>query len=369
MATRKWFALALLLALGSGAFAADMATGNPKLKSIEAISFGPNGLLIIGDGKGAQVVTVQTGDEAPTTWTIKKIDNIKGELAARLGTGPDGVEINKLAVNPASQVAYIAVRLMKGKQDLILTLDGAGKVKEFSLDNVKYTRYALPPGEKSPVTKITDVTWADGRILVAAQANETFASKIYSVNAKSNEDATCISTETYHVAHNRWETNAPIRTIIPYEQDGKKYLVGAFTCTPIVKYQLDDMKPNARVKGDSLIELGSGNTPLDMFTYEKNGKTYILMNTFRFHHAKNPVGPSPYWTAKVDYTILRESEKINDKALWRIKGKASENLTDRAAPAPDYFGVVHMDKLNAQNALVIRTDDKGGFSLAVLPLP
>src|SRR5262249_20268953 len=153
------------------------------------------------------------------------------------------------------------------------------------------------------------------RVLVAAQASDTFGSKIISVPAPlaAGAECGCFSTETYHVAHGRWETNAPIRTVIPYEHDGKKYLVGAFTCTPIVKYALDDLKPGARVKGVSVIELGSGNNPLDMFVYEKDGKSYILMNHQRFQHKQNPAGPSPYWTAKVDHTILRETDKVNEK--------------------------------------------------------
>ena len=362
--------VALTVALLVGApVHADAQTGTPAIKSIEAIAFGPDGLLLIGDGRGAQVIAVETGDTTPRDWSIKEIADIKGQLAGRIGTMARGIDINKLAVNPASRTAYIAVRKLDGKKDIILTLAGDGKIGEFALENVKHTIYPLTT-DKSPITKVTDLTWADGRILVAAQANETFASKIFSINAKSDAPASCISTETYHVAHGRWETNAPIRTVIPYEEDGKKYLVGAFTCTPIVKYALDDMQPGARVKGVSVIELGSGNTPLDMFTYEKNGKQYILMNTIRFFQAKNPVGPSKYWTARVDYDLLREAGKINENALRRVKDNAANKpLTDRAVVAEDYHGVMHMDRLNATQALVIRTDAKDNISLAVVPLP
>jgi len=63
--------------------------------------------------------------------------------------------------------------------------------------------------------------------------------------------------------------------------------------TPLVRYPLEDLAPGAKVKGQSIIELGSGNQPLNMFTYEKDGKSYVLMNTFRFHHKVRPFGPSP----------------------------------------------------------------------------
>jgi hypothetical protein len=364
--------LASLLVAGA-ANAAELATGNPNVQSIESISFGPDGLLLIGDSSGAQVIAVHTGDVKPLQWGKLEIKDIKEQVGGRLGTNADGIEIRKLTVNPASHRAYLAVRKKNGKQDLILTVDGQGKIQEYTLDNVKYNRYKLPADEKSP--KITDITFADGRILLAVQAGQTFASKIYSIDTRQDDaEPYWISTETFHVAHNKWETNAPIRTVIPYYENGKKYLVGAFTCTPIVKYSLDDLKAGGRVKGQSVIELGHGNTPQDMFVYEKNGKSYILMNNFRMGgmQKNNPVGPSPYWTAKVDHAILGESEKINDKALWRINpkgGKASESVTDRAVVVPEYHGVVMMDRLDADRALVLRTDDKGGFRLAVLPLP
>jgi len=348
----------------------NAATGNPAIKSIEAICFGPEGLLLIGDGQGNQVVAVDTGDTTAMPWSKTEVKNIKDELAGRVGTTAKGIAITKMAVNPASRKAYFAVRIMAGKKDLILTVDGSGKIAEFDLDSVKHVRVKLPADTK--VSKITNIAWAGDRVLVAAQANETFANKIFSVTAPIAADNTCscFSTETYHVAHRKWETKAPIRTILPYEEDGKKYLVGSFTCTPIVKYGAEDLKPGAKVKGVSVIELGYGNTPQDMFTYEKDGKKYILMSTYRmpFAQKKQPVGPSPYWTVRVDYNILRENTKINKEALVRVNAEY-ENVTDRAEVVPAYHGVVQMDALDRTNALVVRTDDKGGFDLKVLALP
>ena len=109
-----------------------------------------------------------------------------------------------------------------------------------------------------------------------------------------------------------------------------------------------------------------------VISYEKDGKNYILMSTFRGFGQKNdPVRPSPYWTVKIDQTILGETEKINQKALTRTagKGKSSESTTDRAVPVPAYDGVMHMDRLDAARAVVIRMDAKEAIDLAVLPLP
>lgn len=349
-------------------------TGTPPIKSIQAISFGPNGLLLIGDGRGAQVFAVETGDATAQEWSKREVPNIKDELAGRIGTTGQGIEIIKIAVNPASQTAYFAVRKLDGKKNLILTLNGDGKVGEFVLENVKYARVTIPAAEESP-TRITDITYAGDRLLVSAIAGKgEFASKFVAIPLPLENDAQSDfnTTRTYHVAHGKWETHAPIRTVMPYEENGKKYLVAAFFCTPIVKFAVEDLQPGAMVEGTSVIELGTGNVPQDMFMYEKGGKKYILMNMFRqFGQKDNPVGPSPYWTAKVDYTLLRETVNVNEKALQRApRGtRASVSRTYRAQIVDDYHGVMHLDRLNAERALVVRIDDKGGLNLAVLPLP
>jgi hypothetical protein len=345
------------------------ATGDPQIKSIEAIAFAPQGVLLIGDGKGAQLVAVETGDTTLQKWTRNEIPKIDQHLAERLGTNAKGIQLTRLAVNPASGKAYFAVRKMDDKRDLILTVDGSGKVGELALDSVKYARIKLPAGQ-AKVARITDLTWAGDRVLASVQANDTFASRILSVPAPLVNDAegTVYSTETYHVAHRKWETHAPIRTVIPYEQDGKKYLVGAFTCTPIVKFSLNDLEPGAKVKGQTVIEVGFGNEPRDMFTYTKGGRTYILMSVYRFFHKRSPVGPSPHWVVRVDADLLRETEKVNQKAIWRTDDKLKP-ITNRAQVVESFHGVTQMDRLDDGRALVVRTDDKGTVTLQALALP
>ncbi len=367
---QKLFVTALaagLLAAGhaqaDSSFLKATKTGNPEIQSIQAITFGPDGLLLIADGRGKQVVAIDTGDTKPIKWKQTKIANIDSKLDARLGV--KGAKINKLAVNPASGRAYLACSV--NKKDVLLTVDGNGMIKAFPLDSVKYAAVPLDSGSK--LTSVTDIAWAGDRVFVAARANETFASKVFTIKAplQGKSDCGCFSTETYHVAHRRWETKAPIQTVMPFEENGKRYVVGAFTCTPIVKYPLDEMKAGAKVKGMSVIELGSGNRPRDMFAYKKGGKQYILLSTYRFHHSRRPVGPSPYWTARVDYDLLSETKNVNKDALVRVDGKY-RSVTKRAIVVPEYHGVTHVDKLDDMRAVVIR-GGTNGLSLEVIALP
>jgi hypothetical protein len=119
-----------------------------------------------------------------------------------------------------------------------------------------------------------------------------------------------------------------------------------------------------------MIEMGSGNRPLNMFSYEKDGKSFVLMNTQRFFHARSPVGPSPYWTVVFDRDLLSGKEKVNEKALWRIDKKDSKltPLTERIKVVEAFHGVVHMDKLDGERALAIKEDPKG-LTLVALKLP
>lgn len=361
---KRSLSLACLLLLALANFV-QAEQGNPKITVIEAIAFGPKGLLLIGGG--AQVVTVETGDTKPTTWSKSEIANIDQVLAGKLGLQAKDIEIRKLAVNPASGKAYVALQSLKTKANVILTIDGAGNVAEFGLGDVKFKSYPLA-APKVTITKVTDIAWAGGKIVAATQATDKFAaSRVFTINPAAKDGApTQISTKTFHVGHNKWETHAPLRVLMPYEENGKSSVVGSFTCTPLVKYDIDDAKNDDQVTGSSVLELGTGNTPRSMFAYERDGKKFILVSVGRNNKQPAFGFPSAYWVARVDADLLKETTNINEKALWRIGGK---NLVgDRVQVAKEFFGVQQMDKLDAARALAI-IESKEGFSLRALQLP
>ena len=376
---RNTWTAGLALLLLAGVASADKSildkttTGTPILQSIDVVRFAPGGVLLIGDGRGSQVIAVELAEPVNKAGFNEEIARIDTKLAGKLGSPVKGTEIVDMAVNPVSHTAYIALRMQANRKPVILTIAGDGKIGELTLENVKYAKIDLPTGTKANLSKVSDLAWAGDRLLVAGLANEEFASKIFTVPAPLAHEAKAAvySTETFHVAHNKWETRAPMTVLMPYEEEGKKFLAGSFACTPVVKYPLDDVKPGEKVKGISMIEMGSGNRPLNMFAYEKGGKSYVLMNTQRFHHARAPVGPSPYWTVVFERDLLSGKEKVNDKALWRIDKKDSKltPLTDRIKVADDYHGVMHMDRLDSERALTIKDDGKGGLTLVALKLP
>jgi len=351
----------------AGQVVKETKTGTPPIKSINVLSFAPEGVLLIGDGSGSQIVVIETGDDSARPKLKQPIADIDAKMAARLGTKSDGIEIIDMAVNPASGTPYFAVRKQDDKRHLILTVDAQGEIREFALNDVPYARVRLKAGEDN-ISRITDVAWAESKIIAAGRSNETFASKIFSINAPLNHDSagSVYSAETYHVSHRRWETKAPMSVLIPIRENDKTYVVGAFSCTPVVKYPLDSLKPGAQVKGTSVIELGSGNRPIDMFVYKKNGKPFVLANTFRFHHKRRPFGPSPYWTVKFEQGLLGENKAVNEKAIRRLEG--NKPVTDKITMVETFHGVMQMDKLDDFQALALRQNDDG-MSLEVLALP
>jgi len=371
---KRYLLAGLVLTVATFSFAAEGAlktteNGSPKIESIDAITFGPEGTLLIGDGKASQVIAIKTGDTKAKAWKADAIAKIDEKIAGKLGTTAKNIEIVTMAVNRASGTAYVVVRKQDEKKSVIVTVDGDGKIGEFSTEKVDYVAVPLPRSGKEGA-KITDLAFAKGRILVSGLAKEEFACKVFSIPTPLDptNKATGFSTETYHVAHGKWETRAPMSSIIPYERDGKSYVVGAFACTPVVRYPLDDIKSGAKVKGSSVVELGHGNRPLNMFTYKKGDKDYILINNYRNPKFGKAIGGSLYWVARIDMAFLDEAEKVNEKAQWRVKPRTTEPVTDKVKVADEYSGTQHMDKLNDKQAVVIQEKDKV-WTLKALDLP
>ncbi|MDF1813399.1 MAG: hypothetical protein P1V20_14475 [Verrucomicrobiales bacterium] len=339
-------------------------SGDIELKRINVIHFGPDGVLLIADGAGSQIFALETGDTEAVDGEFTQIGGFQTELASRMGIGQDALEIIDFEVNPISKSLYVACLNKKTRTPALIRIDREGAMSPVNLKGVKHVRIPLPAGDKAPVSVITDMVWIDGRLIASARCNEEFASKIFSVDGplQHEKSGQVYSAETFHVAHNRWETKAPMSVMIPYEEDGKHYIVGAFSCTPVVKYPIDSIKPGAVIKGISQIELGSGNRPLDMFGYSKEGKSSVLTNTFRFHHEKRPYGPSPHLAFRFDGELLAAPE-VNEKAIRRLKGTTPN--TEQIEVAQTFHGVVKMSRFNDKSAVAL--NEAGDLVTIALP--
>jgi hypothetical protein len=195
---------------------------------------------------------------------------------------------------------------------------------------------------------ITSIKYVSGQVLIAGLSNEEFASSLRSIPYPFQEYSKAAGIEIYHGAHGRFETNAPVRTFVPYEVNKKQSILAAYTCTPLVTIPMSDLKPGSKVKGTTIAELGNGNRPLDMIVYNKGGKPFILMAN------------SSRGVMKLPADNLESYQGITS----RIAEKAGVPYETIA----DLKGVQQLDKLNDSTALVL-INANGSMDLRSVPLP
>jgi hypothetical protein len=342
---------------------AQMKEGRPEIKTMSQLAFGPEGVLFIADTKAAAIFAVATGDTKPAgDNTMIKAEAINQKIAALAGTSADEITIEDLAVNPISRQAYLAISRGKGPDavPLLVRVKADGQPELVSLDRVKFSRADLPnPAADAMVgtgnrqsnrrlEAITDIAYADGRLLVAGLSNEEFASTLRAIPFPFTTVDRGTSVEIYHGAHGAFETRSPVRTFVPYKVGQESHLLAAYTCTPLVQFALSELKPGAKVMGKTIAEFGAGNRPLDMIVYQKDGKDYLLL-------ANNRRG-----VMKVAAEQISGAAAITEKVA-DLKGLAFEKI--------DWAGVNQLDRSGERHAVVVRTGANNALNLETLALP
>ena len=126
---------------------ASLKQGKPDLKSAGPLAFGPEGILFVGDTRGAALFAIDTGDRAPATEKRPvEIKDVAGKVAAMLGTNSKQIQINDLAVNPRSGQVYLSVARGRGPDavPVIVRINGNGTPEELALDNVRFAKAEIP---------------------------------------------------------------------------------------------------------------------------------------------------------------------------------------------------------------------------------
>src|SRR6187551_1812072 len=117
-----------------------------------------------------------------------------------------------------------------------------------------------PAARQNPrTTTITDMEFINGNLLVTGMSNEEWNSALRSIPYPFSAAGKGTQLQIWHASHGRFETQAPVRTFVPYTLNGQSYVLAAYTCTPLVKIPMSDLKPGAQVKGVTIADLGAGN--------------------------------------------------------------------------------------------------------------
>jgi hypothetical protein len=227
---------------------------------------------------------------------------------------------------------------------------GTNKVSAVELKDVPFSKVTLPKAAQNQMA-ITSLGYADGKLYVAGLSNEEFASTLRAVSFPFKEADRGTGIQIFHGAHGQLETRSPVQTFTPFDIKGETHLLAAYTCTPLVKIPVSELKPGAQVKGTTVAELGNRNKPLDMIVYEKGGKRYILMAN------------SSRGVMKISTEGINDVEPITKP----VRGGGTAGLTYEKIS--DLKGVVQLAKLDSKRALILTQGQDGAMTLNTIDLP
>jgi hypothetical protein len=335
-----------------------------ELKSASALAFGPAAILFIGDSLGAAVIAVDTKDATKDIAPDRvsgdiEIGAIDRKIAALLGIDPGEILINDVKVNPVSKNVYIAVSRGRGLDavPVILRVNGVGKMSEVAVDTLPHSIARLPnPPLSNPraeyrnprLQTITQLAYVDGKVIVAGLSNEEFSSNLRVIPYPFRTVDKGANVEIYHGSHGDYETQAPVRTFFPWTIGNERFIVAAYTCTPLVIIPMKALQPGRKVTGTTIAELGMGNRPLDMIPYRKDGHDFILIaNSYR--------GVLKLSAENLDqYTPITEQEQIAGVRYKRISSLR---------------GIRRLTTLDAGKALALADGKEGSLDLRSIALP
>jgi hypothetical protein len=342
----------------------ELAAGKVQLQSATALAFGPDGILFVADSLGGNVVALDTNDRTTAHGAVKiNVQGVDAKIASLLGTTPDQIMVNDLTVNPISKNAYLAVSRGRGPDAIaaIVSVDANGKVAQLSLDNVKNAVVALSDAPASDTAArqnprlqaVTAMNFANGKLFVSGLSSEEWASALRSIPFPFSKADKGTNIQIWHASHGRFETAAPVRTFVPYTIQGQPYILAAYTCTPLVKIPLSDLKPGTRIKPVTIADVGAGNQPLDMVPYKKDGHEFILISNSNRGvmkmNADNIAG----------YKAVESPEQPNPPNY--IFGMPYETVSDLK-------GVTQLAQVDAANAMILsKNGDAQNLTTIALP--
>lgn len=300
--TRFTVSLAAALTMG----AAAMADTSLDIKFAGALEFADDGTLFVGDNYNGAIYAFEMPAEAgPDQIMPSSIANIDAKIAELLGVGTRAIELNDMASHPVSHDLYISVTRIgsSASQPALIHVTQDQQVNLVDLAALKFQKQLLtefPEGEttfrprgmgpgSAPLPRdaakgeiplrtlaIMDMEYYDGELFVAGVAHDNFLSSLRRMSYPFDGNQGITNVEMYHIAHDQYESRAPIRAMSVQEIDGKAQLVAAYTCSPIVLVPLDDIKDGAKISANTIMDYGNGQ-PLDMIPFEMQGQSMLFV--------------------------------------------------------------------------------------------
>ena len=268
----------------------ELTAGKVQLQSATSLAFGPDGILFVADSMGGTVVALDTNDRTAARGAVKiDVQGVDAKIASLLGTTPDQIMVNDLTVNPMSKHAYLAVSRGRGPDavPVIVSVDGDRQAGA-ALARQHQELRGQPVGcsgvrrhrAAEPAVADGDRHGLHQRQAVCVRACRAKSGHRRCARSRSRSDRSTRAPTSRSGMHRMdgLRPTAPVRTFVPYTIAGQPYILAAYTCTPLVKIPLTDLKPGAQIKPVTIADVGAGNQPLDMVPYKKDGHEFILIS-------------------------------------------------------------------------------------------
>jgi hypothetical protein len=351
-------AAAVLLA---GCVAAASHAAPAAMQSATKLAFGDAGTLFVADWKGARIYALPVAAPAKAAGKTFNLMDVQAPIAKALGVAPSALRFEDLAVQPDSELAFVAltVRGAKGKSSpAIVSIDASGKVARLDLAKAvsSASSAAITDAPSADLAfwrdlpaqtlTVTDMRFHQNKLYVAGLSNRSFASTLRVYDYPFSGKARATTVEMYHPVHNEIETRAPIRSMAVMTIAGEPSLLAAYTCTPLVIIPLKDLKDGAHIVAKTVGEMGWGSAPNGLVTFRQG---------------------------EVEYALLANSSRSADLMTASDLGAAAGApgvTTPIDWPAKPYLGVkgmmtplapvMRIDNLNAGLLLALRREDAGG---------
>ncbi len=277
------------------------------LKFAGALEFSEAGTLFVGDNyNGAIYALDMTGGNAPDQVKPVNIGDIDVKIADVLGVARSSVAINDMAVHPVSAEIYVSVTRIGNFESApaVMKVTQDGSIELLDLASVAFQKQELNHypdqettfrprglGKMPPLVRdvakgdiklsslaIMDMEFHDNELFVSGVAFDNFLSTLRRIPYPFTGEQSAANVEMYHISHDQYETRAPIRAMSIQEIDGKAQLIAAYTCSPIVAIELDEIVDGAKISARTLMDYGNGQ-PIDMISYSLNGKDTLFLTS------------------------------------------------------------------------------------------
>ena len=294
-----------ILTIMCAMMAGTCLTNAQQIQSLSTMEFGDEGTLFIGDNVSGAILAFDFTREHKTTKKFEvNVYGIDAQVAAVLGTSQGSVHINDIAVHPTSGEVYLSVTRGHGMDALpaLVKVDTHNQVHVIDLATTKFTSQILnnlPDTDQrmalrgtmgaSPTKKeiakskrslrtlsIVSMEYYKGELFVSGISNEDFSSVLRRMSYPFSGTESISNVEMFHIAHDQYETRAPIRSMVVKEIDGADQLIAAYTCSPLVLIPLSELKDDAKVKARTIGDMGNGQ-PIDMVSFNLNGKEMLFI--------------------------------------------------------------------------------------------